>query len=140
MLRDDTIEPEPPEPARTAHGAVARDEPPLDPAIERIRARVARLIALGIGTLLLGVLAVGIVAFYKTGAGPSTPVARGAAGGDMVLPTVPGSVLEDAQLAQDGLLLRFAMPDGDTQLVVLDPASGAPRLRVTLSDRPARAD
>lgn len=131
MLRDDTTEPTPadPTPKPTGASAPSNADAPLDPAIERVRARLARLMLLGIGTLLLGVLAIVIVAFYRGGGEPST-----VGGGDVTLPVLPGATLEDASLAPNGLLLRFAMPDGTTQLVVLDPASGAPRLRVTLDD------
>ena len=130
MLRDDTSETVPADDSSPALGMRPREGAPLDPAIERIRARLQRLMLMGIGTLLLGVVAVAIVAFYRANGQPSTP----GAGGDVTLPTVPGAVLENASLAQNGLLLRFLMPDGTTQLVVLDPATGSPRLRVSLVD------
>ena len=133
MLRDDptepiTIDPEP------AVAAGAREDASLDPAIERVRARLQRLMLLGIGTLLLGVLAIAVVAFWR--ANRAEPVTVGS--GDVTLPIMPGAALENASLAPNGLLLRFAMPDGTTQLVILDPATGDPRLRVTLDETAPR--
>ena len=129
MLRDETTETIHAGPA-PSRGPGAAVEPPLDPAIERVRARLQRLMLVGIGTLMVGVLAIAVVASIRANRAPDAPIA----GGDVALPVVPGASLQDASLAPNGLLLRFAMPDGTTQLVVLDPATGAPRLRVRLDE------
>lgn len=127
MLTDDAT-PSRPADAAIPRGTPARDDAPLDPAIERVRVKLARLMAVGIGTLLLGVVAVVAGVLYKAGQEPSTPAGTGEAR----VPLIAGASLADAALAPNGLLLRIAMPDGSVQLVVLDPATGAPRLRVSV--------
>ena len=117
-----------PHASRAARGAGPAPDEPLDPQIERIRRKLSRLILVGIGTLLVGVLAVFGAVLYRSAGSGSTPVARG----DLRVPLIPGAELLDASLAENGLLLRIAMPDGSTQLVVLDPVTGEPRLRVSV--------
>lgn len=116
----------------TAQHDATDGEEPLDPEIERIRAKLSRLMVMGIGTLLIGVIAVfGAVIYRSMSSGSTVEVGRG----EMTLPLIEGARLDDASLAPNGLLLRIAMPDGATQLVVLDPTTGEPRLRVTVGGR-----
>lgn len=134
MLNDMHPAPQPADATpQTTTGRVRNGEPdePLDPAIERVRVKLARLMVVGIGTLLVGVVAVfGAVIYRSMGDGSTGSVARG----DIRLPLVSGARLDAASLAPNGLLLRIAMPDGSTQLLVLDPATGEPRLRVSVVD------
>ena len=130
MLNDVEAGPIKRPPPRAGRDAALVSDEPLDPEIERIRRKLSRLMVLGIGTLLIGVLAVFGVILYRSADGASTPVASG----DARVPLVAGARLEDASLAANGLLLRIAMPDGSTQLLILDPASGEPRLRVTVGE------
>lgn len=131
MLNDTTANTPPARTARpAATGPAKGDDEPLDPAVERVRIKLARLMALGIGTLLIGVVAVFGAVIYRSAGEGSTP-----AGGEARFELVPGATLEGASLGDGGLLMRIAMPDGTTQLVVLDAATGAARLRVTLGTR-----
>ena len=105
-------------------------EEPLDPALERVRQKLARLMLVGIGTLLVGVIAVFGIILYRMNQSPSP---SGVAG-DVDLALVPGASLQDASLGPDGILLHIAMPDGSTQLLVLDRATGTVRLRVAIKN------
>ena len=110
------------------HDPRGEDEP-LDPAVERVRRKLARLMLVSIGTLLIGVLAVLGAVIYRASGDGSTPPANGQ--GTIAL--VPGATVRSSSLAPNGLLVEIALPDGATELVVLDPVSGAPRLRVRLA-------
>ena len=117
-----------PSPAR---GGKGQEDEPLDPAVERVRVKLARLMVVSIGTLLVGVLAVLGAVIYRGSDDGSTPVGTGSR--DISL--VPGATLRGADLSPNGLLLTIDLPDGTTELVVLDPASAATRLRVRLAPR-----
>ena len=107
------------------------DEEPLDPAVERIRARLSRLVLLGVGTLLLGLVAVFIAVIYRSqGGGSSAAPAQQAE-----VRLLPGAVVRSTAIAENGVLVTIDLPDGSVDLVVLDPLSGALRGRTTL--RPA---
>lgn len=111
--------------------APSEDDKPLDPAVERVRRKLARLMLVSVGTLVIGVVAVLAAVLLRSGGGGGE-----VAQGDRTIRLVPGARVENATLAPNGLLVRFALPDGSTQLVVLDPATATPRLRVTFSAEP----
>ena len=101
-------------------------EPPLDPAAERLRRRLARLLAISGGFMVLGFIAVFAAIVYKLG---GRDLGRdGAPAGSVVtadIPTPPGSRLVGADLAGDRALLRLELPDGGVSLVLVDLPSGA---------------
>ena len=100
------------------------DDKPLDPAVERVQARLRRLILVSGLTLGLGLFAVLAAILYRIVAdGASGP----AAGGVATLTTVGMGLADDARLiatAIDGnrLLLTYAHAGGNT-LVIVDARS-----------------
>ena len=107
------------------------DDEPLDPAVERIRARLSRLMLLGVGTLLLGLVAVFVAVIYRSQANGSSSAAVAQA----EVRLLPGAIVRSTAIAENGVLVTIDLPDGSVDLVVLDPRSGALRGRTTL--RPA---
>ena len=121
------------DPDRTKPRAPSEEDEPLDPAVERVRAKLTRLVQVSIGTLLIGILAVLGAVLYKFNTEPSTRLAGGADGlVEREIDLLPGASLTRSQLAPNGLMMEIALPDGSTELVVLDPASARVRMRVVL--------
>ena len=112
------------EPSSRAGDALAGE--PLDPAVENIRRKLARLVLLGVGTLLIGLVAVFAAVLYRWNAEPST------AAGNATLQLLPGATVRSATLSDGGLLLTIDLPDGAVDLVVLDPLTGGVRSQVTI--------
>ncbi|WP_203561071.1 fimbrial protein [Jiella pacifica] len=93
------------------------DEKPLDPAAERLRRKMVRLLAVSIGIMLIGVMAVLGVVVYKT-----LPQTKGVGA-----PTVSVELPADEEIVDTGL-------DGDRALIHTR-AGGIDRLYVvSLSD------
>ena len=109
--------------------AIADDEP-LDPAVERVRAKLARLMVIGVGTLLLGLVAVFVAVIYRASAEPSTGPSQSEIG------LLPGATIRSTDLSENGILVTIDLPDGSVDLVVLDPATGALRGRTTFRPSP----
>ena len=120
--------------ASPPHPSAGDGDEPLDPAVERVRQKVSRLIAVSIGTLLVGVFAILGAVLYRSNAEPSTPT-QGFAERDIRL--VPGASVRGVSGTGEGLVVEIALPDGTVEVVVLDPATAALRSRVRF--RPASA-
>lgn len=90
---------------------------PPDPAFERVRRKMVRLLAVSIGTMIIGVMAVLAAVVYRTGD------ARESAGGGPVPLVLPhtGEVVETS-LDGDRLMLRLR-GQGE-ELLVFDRRSG----------------
>ena len=116
--------------AKETISADPSEEAPLDPAVERVRAKLVRLMMLSIGTLLVGVLAVfGAVIYRASGDGASGEVATGATS----LQLAPGATVRSAVPGLDGIVVLIDLADGGSELVVIDAATARPRLRVTFT-------
>lgn len=100
---------------------------PLDPAVERVRKKVSRLIAVSIGTLLVGVFAILGAVLYRSNAEPSTP-SEGFVERDIRL--LPGASVRGVSAADGGVVVEIALSDGTVEVVVLDPLTTALRSRV----------
>lgn len=104
------------------------DEPPLDPAVERIRLRLKRLMLVSVATLMIGLVAVIIAVLYKVGPMRDKPALAAAAGEtlvDGVLP--PGSRLISTAL--DGRTMTLTFEDGGKLRVVIVDIERAKVLR-----------
>ncbi|WP_128291066.1 MULTISPECIES: hypothetical protein [Afifella] len=112
------------------------DEKPLDPAAERVRRRLVRLLIVSFGTMVLGFVAVFGAIVYKLGL-LGAPAGTGPSVAEVRLPA--GSTVTSAALDGDNILLRIseaARGDGQEgrgeELLVLDAASGTILHRVKL--------
>ena len=110
-------------------------EPQLDPAMERVRRKMIRLLAVSIGVMLIGLMAVLIAVVYKINRAPETPVdeARSDIPGQAApvkpeppkliesqLNLVPGTRLLSQSLSGNELSLETLLPDGGTELIIYD--------------------
>lgn len=109
-------------------------EPPLDPAMERVRRKMMRLLAVSIGIMLIGLMAVLAAVVYKVNRSdqPQTPEPRSDIPGqeaaapvppaiiESQVPLAPGTRLLSQSLSGDHVSLETLLPDGGTEIVVYD--------------------
>ncbi|GAB1583205.1 hypothetical protein [Phyllobacterium phragmitis] len=109
-------------------------EPPLDPAMERVRRKMMRLLAVSIGIMLIGLMAVLVAVVYKVNRSdePQTPEPRSDIPGqeaaapvppaiiESEIPLAPGTRLLSQSLSGDHVSLETLLPDGGTEIVVYD--------------------
>ncbi len=113
--------------------------PPLDPAMERVRRKMIRLLAVSIGVMLIGVMAVLVAVVYKVNRAPDAQAQAAAPHGDipgqpaaapaqpeppkLIESTIglsPGTRLLSQSLSGDKLSLETLQPDGGTEIIVYD--------------------
>lgn len=94
------------------------DETPLDPAIEGVRRKLARLMAVSIGIMLVGLMAVlGTVVYKAAGSGaPATSQAT------ITLPA--GFSVEDTAVSDNRILFYGLDGDGTRHVLVYDAGTG----------------
>jgi len=95
------------------------DDKPLDPAMEKVRRKLARLMVVSIGIMLVGLMAVLGAVVYKSGAGSGvTETARAS----LELPA--GFSVDDTAVSETRILFRGAGEDGGQRVLVYDLATG----------------
>lgn len=115
------------------------DEPPLDPAVERVRRKLARLMIGSIGIMVLGLIAIFSVIVYRiTTEPPSAPIPAGAPA-QVALMLPAGSTVLDSDLAVEAgrvqILLRVRLGDGTEQMHQFDGSSGREIRRYRIEGR-----
>ncbi|OYR21061.1 hypothetical protein [Brucella thiophenivorans] len=113
-------------------------EPPLDPAMEKVRRKMIRLLAVSIGVMLIGLMAVLVAVVYKINRAPDTTeteAARSEIPGlvaplpvkpeppkliESQIDLAPGTRLLSQSLSGDQLSLETLLPDGGTELIIYD--------------------
>ena len=108
---------------------VKEDEKPLDPAMEKVRRKMIRLLGVSIGVMMAGLMAVLFAIVYKmNGAGkapsaiastPSTDPIAGA--GEIVLPA--GAYMNGQSLSGDRLSLDVTLKGGAREIQIFDMTS-----------------
>ncbi|ALN74018.1 hypothetical protein [Aureimonas sp. AU20] len=94
-------------------------QPPLDPAFEKIRRKMVRLLALSIAVLFVGLIAVLSAVVYRS-AGPAvSTIADG--GAPITLPA--GARVLETSLGEGAILLRVAIGDSE-EILLVDRPSG----------------
>ena len=113
-------------------------EPQLDPAMERVRRKMIRLLAVSIGVMLIGLMAVLVAVVYKINRAPETPPAEEARSDipgqaapapakpeplkliESQINLTPGTRLLSQSLSGNELSLETLLPDGGTELIIYD--------------------
>jgi hypothetical protein len=115
------------------------EEEPLDPAAERLRRKMVRLLIVSGGIMILGLIAVFAAVVYKLGMlGPSDTAAtasKGLSGASVVEAPItlpPGARVVSAELDGSRALLTVEV-DGASALVLIDLATGKTLGRYTLT-------
>ena len=106
------------------------DEKPLDPAVEKVRKKLVRFVAINLGLLFVALMAVVAAIVYKSGqptpesAGPASlvpwPVEGGMLAGDIALPA--GARLLSQSLSGNRIALDAELADGSRTIFLYDIA------------------
>ena len=99
-----------------------QDEKPLDPAVERVRRKMVRLMAISIGIMMVGLMAVLLTIVYKVTSRQTGP----ASGGTQTAMPVPGS--EGRISLPAGAQILSSDLDGANVLIRLKLAGGQQQL------------
>lgn len=107
------------------------EEKPLDPAMEKVRRKMVRLLVVSIGIMMAGLMAVLFTIVYKTSSDEATGSEQAAdlrlppegtvLTGDIALPA--GAEIRSHSLDANRIALRVKLPDGTEQLYLYDLAA-----------------
>jgi hypothetical protein len=113
-----------------AKAPAEEEEKPLDPAMEKVRRKMIRLLGVSIGVMMAGLMAVLFAIVYKMNSGgekapvtasmPSTGVIAGV--GEIVLPA--GAYMNSQSLSGDRLSLDVTLKGGAREIQIFDMTSG----------------
>jgi hypothetical protein len=109
---------------------VGEDEQPLDPAMERVRRKMIRLLAVSIGIMVIGLMAVLSAIVYKINQpveNVATPVRSDVSGQQLsdaaageAITLNPGTRILSHNLADNTLSLETRLADGTRQILIYD--------------------
>lgn len=105
------------------------EEKPLDPAVEKVRRKLVRFVAINLGLLFIALMAVVGAVVYKSRitpppageAGIEAPSPEGVAEGQISLPS--GAKIVSQSLSGDRLSLSLELPDGGRAVYIYDVRS-----------------
>jgi hypothetical protein len=107
------------------------DEKPLDPAMQRLRAKMMRLMIVSVGIMIAGVMAVLFAVVYKVssgGAAPETALAGSIpTGGDPFAATITlpgGASVNSHSISGNTVSFDITRSDGGRELRLYDAVSG----------------
>ncbi|MFN0264586.1 hypothetical protein ACKTEK_11980 [Tepidamorphus sp. 3E244] len=105
-----------------------QEDAPLDPAVERVRVKLARLLFGSIGVMVLGLLAVMFAILYRIGAfgGPET------ASVDAIAEIPAGAQVVSSSASDDVLTVTVRMSDGAQEIRLFSLPDGEPTGRIRL--------
>ena len=123
--------------------AALDDEPekPLDPAMEKVRRKMIRLLAISIGVMMAGLMAVLFAIVYKMNSRPDSsltetqvafPKGTEEIAGTIALPE--GARINGQSLSGNRIMLDLALPDGKRELAVFDMGANRFVARYTLTN------
>jgi hypothetical protein len=105
------------------------DEKPLDPAMEKVRRKMIRLLGVSIGVMMAGLMAVLFAIVYKMNSGgkepaviastPSTGLIAGT--GEIILPA--GAYMNSQSLSGDRVSLDVTLKGGAREIQIFDMTS-----------------
>ncbi len=102
------------------------DEPPLDPAVERVRRKLVRLLIWSFGIMILGLIAVFSTIVYRLTSDATPPASEAAIAPAIVNVSLPkGARVLSTSINGPRTLLFIEVPgEKHGQLIVLDTDSG----------------
>ena len=110
------------------------EDEPLDPAVERVRRKLARLMLVSVGTLGLGVIGILAAVIWRS----SEPPAVGDV--DQTIGLLPGATVRNTALDGDRVAVTIDLADGTTEVITFDLRSGGVvgrlRFEPTAAERP----
>jgi hypothetical protein len=103
-------------------------EKPLDPAMERVRRKMVRLLVIALGIMMIGLMAVLYAIVHKmSGSGTEVAAVSAAipAGADEISASITlpkGAQINGESLSGSRILFDLTLPDGKRELAVYDTA------------------
>ena len=111
------------------------DEKPLDPAVERVRRKMVRLLVISVSIMMIGLMSVLGSIVYKLYWRADKPtvetvqeksnnlpmVASRFVGGDIDIPN--GSTVVAASVSQQAIVITLKLSNGNPQIMIVDPAT-----------------
>ena len=104
------------------------DEKPLDPAVEKVRRKLVRFVAINLGLLFIALMAVLGAIVYKSGSRPETPAATGTGvpspaegaflSGEIALPA--GAKIVSQSLSGNRISIEAELADGSRAIFLYD--------------------
>ncbi len=104
------------------------EEKPLDPAVEKVRRKLVRFVAINLGLLFIALMAVVVAIVYKSRTpaeqpavadpGVQVPSPEGVAEGQIVLPA--GARIASQSLSGNRLSMSLELPDGSRAVYIYD--------------------
>lgn len=102
------------------------EEKPLDPAVEKVRRKLVRFVAINLGLLLVALMAVGAAIVYKSRSAAPPPAAGGLVApgpgemleGEIALPA--GARIVSQSLSGNRIALDVALADGSRAIILYD--------------------
>jgi len=107
------------------------EEAPLDPAAERVRRKMVRLLAVSIGIMFVGIFAVLAAIVWQMGEATRTTLV------DARIALPEAFAVAETDLSADAIMVRGTGADGAMMLLVFDRATGAMTARYTLGAAPS---
>jgi hypothetical protein len=115
------------------------EEKPLDPAVEKVRRKLVRFVAINLGLLFIALMAVVAALVYKSRTAPpsaevavQTPAPQGVAEGRIALPT--GARIVSQSLSGDRISLQLDLADGSRAIYLYDTAARRVIAKFAISD------
>lgn len=105
-------------------------EKPLDPAMEKVRRKMVRLLMISLGIMMIGLMAVLYAIVHKMSGGGAEPAAATVAipaGSDEIssVITLPkGAQINSESLSGARILFDLTLPDGKRELAIFDTGEG----------------
>jgi hypothetical protein len=102
------------------------DEKPLDPAMERVRQKMVRLLAISLGVMMIGLMAVLGAIVYKMSGGRETARSGMSASGAVIAGSIAlpkGAYLNSHSLSGDRISLDVTLRGGAREIEVFDMVS-----------------
>jgi hypothetical protein len=119
------------------------DEKPLDPAVERVRRRVLRFMAINMAVLFVALMAVAIAIVYRLGSrdegGPpaaATEIPGQAVVAEGLIELPAEARIVSQSLSGDRLSIQVVLPAGERQFLIYDLGAGAVVSRIAVETRP----
>ncbi|MEM1377016.1 MAG: hypothetical protein AAGG69_06475 [Pseudomonadota bacterium] len=105
-----------------------QEEKPLDPAVERVRAKMVRLLAVSMGIMFVSIFAVLAAVIYRINALSDETLVRA----DIMVP--PGFEIIESGIDSDTLFFRGMTDSGDLKVLIFNSESGNLLRELTLRE------
>ena len=92
------------------------EDEPLEPAVEAIRVKMVRLLAVSGGIMVLGLMTVLGAIVYKINQPAPAVVSAAKPAEENILLIPTGATVANTAISRDGITLTLTMPDGSTRV------------------------